>query len=135
MNWVNPLVGGILIGLSVTWMLLSTGRVTGISGILSSTLMKGDKNLWRVLFLLGLVSGGVLLKIQNPEFFLNTTERGFPILIVAGFLVGFGTVLANGCTSGHGICGLSRLSFRSLVATMTFMFFGALTVFLYSRFL
>lgn len=135
MNWLSSLAGGALIGISVTWMLLSTGRVTGISGILSTALVKKDKNLWRVLFILGLVAGGVLLKLYNPDFFLNTTELGFPILIIAGLLVGFGSVLANGCTSGHGICGLSRLSFRSLVATMTFMFFGALTVFVCSRFL
>lgn len=132
MDWIQPLLGGVLIGLAVTWMLLSTGRVTGISGIISKTITTKD-GIWRPLFLIGLLTGGILLSHWNPDVFLNTTNRSLPVLILAGLLVGFGTVSANGCTSGHGVCGLSRLSKRSLYATLTFMFFGALTVFLYSR--
>lgn len=134
MNWLQPLCGGILIGLAVTWMLFSTGRVTGISGIIGSTISRKERSLWRALFILGMICGGVLLNSQNSDFFTNTTERSLPVVVVAGLLVGLGTSMANGCTSGHGICGLSRLSKRSLLATMTFMFFGVLTVFIYARF-
>lgn len=133
MNWLQPLVGGVLIGLAVTWMLLSTGRVTGISGIISSAITNKERSLWRILFILGMVSGGLILKFQDSDFFANTTDRSLVVIIVAGLLVGFGTTMANGCTSGHGICGLSRLSKRSLIATMTFMFFGVLTVLAYAR--
>ena len=134
MNWIQPLGGGVLIGLAVTWMFLSTGRVTGISGIIASTISGKERSLWRPLFIFGMICGGIILKSQNPEFFTNTTERSLPIIIAAGLLVGIGTTMASGCTSGHGICGLSRLSKRSLMATMTFMFFGVLTVLIYRRF-
>ena len=133
MNWSQPLFGGILIGLAVTWMLLSTGRVTGISGIISSAITNEERTLWRILFILGMISGGLILKFQDSDFFANTTDRSLVVIVVAGLLVGFGTTMANGCTSGHGICGLSRLSKRSLLATLTFMLFGFLTVFVYSR--
>ena len=115
-------------------MLHSTGRATGISGIIGSTLSRKEKTFWTPLFLFELFCGGLILNSLNSGFFINTTNRGLLVIVVAGLLVGFGTASANGCTSGHGICGISRLSKRSLVATMTFMFFGALTVFLYSRF-
>jgi uncharacterized protein len=134
MNWLQSLGGGVLIGLAVTWMLLFTGRVTGISGIIESTLSRKENSWWRPLFLLGLFFGGLILNFQDSDFFSNTTDRSLPIIIGAGLLVGIGTACANGCTSGHGICGLSRLSKRSMAATMTFMLFGALTVFIYVRF-
>ncbi len=124
-----PLIGGILIGLAVTLMLVFNGRVTGISGILSETFFaRKTDGRWREAFLAGLILGGVSLRFFGPSTFENTSGRGVAALIAAGFLVGFGTVMGNGCTSGHGICGISRLSARSIVATVVFIVFGVLSV-------
>jgi uncharacterized membrane protein YedE/YeeE len=125
------LFGGMLIGLSASAMLLLDGKIAGISGILAGVLkpVRGD-TLWRVCFLAGLLAGGILLRIFFPSAFDFGIIRPLPMLIVAGLLVGFGTRLGSGCTSGHGVCGVSRLSPRSLVATATFIFTGALTVYL-----
>jgi uncharacterized membrane protein YedE/YeeE len=128
---IAALCGGILIGLSASAMLLLDGKIAGISGILGGVLKpsKGD-TLWRICFLSGLLAGGLLLRILLPSAFDFGLVRPFPLLIGAGLLVGFGTRLGSGCTSGHGVCGVSRLSPRSLVATATFIFAGALTVYL-----
>jgi len=125
------LFGGILIGLSASAMLLLDGKIAGISGILGGVLkpVKGD-TLWRICFLAGLFAGGLLLRILLPGAFDFGLIRPFPILIIAGLLVGFGTRLGSGCTSGHGVCGVSRLSPRSLVATGTFIVTGAFAVYL-----
>ncbi len=125
------LLGGVLIGLSASAMLLLDGKIAGISGILAGVLkpVKGD-TLWRICFLAGLLAGGLLLKELLPVAFEFGLIRPFPLLAIAGLLVGFGTRLGSGCTSGHGVCGVSRLSPRSLVATATFIFSGALTVYL-----
>lgn len=131
---VTPLLGGALIGLAVTLMLLFNGRVTGISGILYSSLSRpNQEGLWRWLFLAGLVAGGASVQILRPELLINLSDRNMTAIILAGLLVGYGTVMGSGCTSGHGICGLSRLSVRSLAATVTFMLFGfiAAQVFVY----
>jgi hypothetical protein len=127
---VASLVGGMLIGISASAMLLLNGRIAGISGILAGVLkpIRGD-TLWRGCFLGGLVVGGLLLRLLMPRAFDFGIIRPFPMLIVAGLLVGFGTRLGSGCTSGHGVCGISRLSPRSLVATITFIASGALVVF------
>jgi hypothetical protein len=130
---LNPtlpsLLGGALIGVAVTLMLLFNGRATGISGILSSSLSKPSSvGLWRWMFLAGLVAGGFFMHALRPDFFVNLSGRGLMSVAVAGLLVGYGTVMGSGCTSGHGICGISRLSIRSAVATVTFMFFGFLAV-------
>lgn len=127
---VASLVGGMLIGLGASAMLLLNGRIAGISGILAGVLkpIRGD-TLWRGCFLGGLVVGGLLLRLLMPRAFDFGIIRPFPMLIVAGLLVGFGTRLGSGCTSGHGVCGISRLSPRSLVATITFIASGALVVF------
>lgn len=128
---MQPLIGGVLIGLSSTIMLGLLGRVTGISGILSSTLSPPNKeHWWRYSFLIGLILGGVLIYCFWPEMFIYDFE--FPILkvVIAGLFVGFGTSLGSGCTSGHGVCGLARFSKRSLTATLTFMLFGIITVYL-----
>lgn len=126
---IVPLLGGALIGLAVTLMLLFNGRVTGISGILASSLTKPNHDgLWRWLFLIGMVTGGFFMYQMRPDFFTNLTGRSLGSVALAGLLVGYGTVMGGGCTSGHGICGLSRLSVRSLLATITFMFFGFLSV-------
>lgn len=126
---IYPLLGGCLIGTAVTFMLLFNGRVTGISGILASSLFeRGRDSFWRRSFLAGLIGGGAMMTLLRPELFANTSERGILFVIVAGLLVGYGTVMGGGCTSGHGICGISRLSIRSIIATLTFMFFGFVSV-------
>ncbi|HVB80679.1 MAG TPA: hypothetical protein VNE82_12135 [Candidatus Binataceae bacterium] len=125
------LFGGILIGLSASAMLLLDGKIAGVSGILAGVLKPiGGDTLWRICFLGGLLAGGLLLRILLPSAFDFGLIRPFPLLTIAGLLVGFGTRLGSGCTSGHGVCGISRLSPRSLVATATFIFTGALTVYL-----
>src|SRR3712207_2942765 len=105
---VNALLGGVLIGVAVTLMLLLNGRVAGISGIVGEALArrKGDL-LWRTAFLLGLLAGGFTLRSIDTEIFVNTTDRGLGTVAVAGFLVGFGSLMGGGCTSGHGVCGIS----------------------------
>ena len=124
-----PLLGGGLIGVAVTLMLLLNGRVTGISGILASSLAKPNKEgAWRWLFLAGLITGGALMQVLEPGFLINLSDRSAGTVLVAGLLVGYGTVMGSGCTSGHGVCGLSRLSIRSAIATIVFMLFGFLTV-------
>jgi uncharacterized protein len=124
------LFGGILIGVSASAMLLLDGKIAGISGILAGVLKPvKDDSLWRICFLAGLLAGGLLLAIVRPSAFDFGIIRPFPILIIAGLLVGFGTRLGSGCTSGHGVCGVSRLSPRSLVATGTFIASGAIVVY------
>lgn len=119
------LVGGILIGLSANLMLLLNGRVAGISGIVDGAFQRGaaEKGL-RWLFLVGLGMGGIGLNVLYPTAFTGAVNVGLPLLITAGLLVGFGTRLGSGCTSGHGVCGLSRFSVRSLIATCVFMAAG-----------
>lgn len=135
-NYLMPLSGGVLIGVAVSLMLFLNGRVTGVSGIVSGVLArrKGDFG-WRLYFIAGLIVGGVALRIFYPSSLVNGVERSLWIVIAAGLLVGFGTVMGSGCTSGHGICGLSRLSPRSLVATLTFMGVGILTATLFRIFM
>lgn len=132
MNWnqiVYSLSGGVAIGIAVTLMLLLNGRVTGISGIVSGALGSPVRsNSWRGFFILGLLVGGAAIYALKPELFTNSANRNLFLVGVAGLLVGYGTVMGGGCTSGHGVCGISRFSVRSLVATVTFMFFGFLTV-------
>jgi len=126
--WAS-LAGGVTIGLAAAALLLLTGRTLGISGIFYGALTgHGPDFSWRATFLLGLLAAPTVLKIfftpMPPQI-----DTPLALLAVAGLLVGFGTRLGNGCTSGHGICGLSRLSPRSLVATLTFMFVGFVTVY------
>lgn len=126
---ILSLFGGSLIGIAVTIMLLFNGRVTGISGIISSSLAKPTKEgLWRWTFIAGLIAGGFLIQAFQPNLFKNVSDRSFTHILIAGLLVGYGTVMGSGCTSGHGVCGISRLSARSLVATVTFMLFGFFAV-------
>jgi uncharacterized membrane protein YedE/YeeE len=125
-------LGGILIGLAAGMMLLVNGRIAGISGIAGGLVAKTapGERAWRVLFVLGLLVGGLISSILAPQAFNFGIERSSGALIIAGLLVGYGTRLGNGCTSGHGVCGISRLSQRSLIATVTFIVTGGLTVFL-----
>ncbi len=133
-DWINALLGGVIIGGAVSLMLLLNGRVTGISGIINGTLtpVKGD-SAWRFLFIAGLVLGGFVLRFINPEVFSGQLATGLGSTIAAGLLVGFGTVMGSGCTSGHGVCGISRLSPRSLVATVAFIAAGMLSVVLFKK--
>ncbi|WP_417521551.1 YeeE/YedE family protein [Marinobacter sp.] len=125
----SALIGGVLVGLAAASFLLLNGRVAGISGILGGLLTPtvGDIS-WRIAFLAGLIGAPALwaLVAQLPPIEINA---GYPVLILAGLIVGVGTRYGSGCTSGHGVCGLSRLSPRSLVATLSFMFAGFATVF------
>lgn len=128
-DWINALIGGAVIGVSVSLMLLWNGRVTGISGIINGAIspVKGDTG-WRVLFIVGLILGGLTIRILNPSAFSGALSTDMWTKVVAGLLVGFGTLLGSGCTSGHGICGISRMSPRSLVATIVFVGAGIVAV-------
>ncbi len=127
----QALGGGVLIGLASWLLLASIGRVAGISGIAASALVPSateatSDRMWRWAFLLGLIGGGAVFAAWLQPAMVST--RPLAVLISAGLLVGVGTVLGAGCTSGHGVCGLGRRSLRSLVATLTFMAFGFVTV-------
>lgn len=128
--WYWPAIGGLLIGVAAGGFLVLTGRIAGVSGLLANTLglsPTGDRTL-SALFLAGLmVASGLALAIK-PISLPSLSISTMPLLVVAGLLVGFGTRLGSGCTSGHGVCGLARLSPRSLVATGVFMFMGMATV-------
>lgn len=128
-NIADAVGGGALIGLAVTLMLLFNGRVTGISGIIASSLAKPSREgAWRWTFLTGMLVGGALMYSLRPQYFVNSSGRSIVLVGIAGLLVGYGTVMGSGCTSGHGICGTSRFSIRSVLATLTFMAFGFMTV-------
>jgi uncharacterized membrane protein YedE/YeeE len=125
------LIGGALIGLSASLLLVTHGTVAGISGIYAGALRRGTEDrASRVAFLVGLLVAGVVARAFAKGAFETTWNASPAIAIVAGLLVGFGTQLGSGCTSGHGVCGISRLSVRSLVATLTFMATGAAAVFI-----
>ena len=126
------ILGGMIIGVAVTIMLLFNGRVTGISGILAGILkpVQSDTS-WRFLFILGLIIGGICLRIFFPTALTVISSATIFDYAFAGFLVGFGTLMGNGCTSGHGVCGISRLSMRSIIATVTFIAAGIAGVILF----
>ncbi len=134
MNWqaftpFSALAGGAIIGLAVSFFLLLTGRVAGISGIVGGLLSpKPGDFAWRVAFTIGLLGVGLVAADLVPEQVTASQTRSPLAMLAAGAIVGYGTRLGNGCTSGHGVCGISRLSVRSLVATVTFMTTGILTV-------
>ena len=133
MNIVNftpttSLIGGLLIGLSVVLFFILNGRMIGISGIASNFLISKDNRIENFLFLVGLILGpSIYTFISGQEINISITNS-LLLLIGGGALVGFGTKLSSGCTSGHGISGISRFSLRSIIATMTFMMVGILTV-------
>ncbi|GHY98043.1 YeeE/YedE family protein [Vibrio cholerae] len=126
----DSLIGGMLLGISATLMLLMNGKIAGISGILTGLLTPKSRDFaWRLLFVVGMICGGVI----GVKLFGHAVPTDFGVsgivLATAGLLVGVGTRLANGCTSGHGICGIGRFSKRSIVATCVFMVVAAITVF------
>lgn len=125
------LVGGVLIGLSAALVLFGLGRIAGISGIFGGLVLpKPGEVAWRLSFVLGLFVGGIVMVTLKPELFVIGIERALVTVGAAGLLVGFGTRMSGGCTSGHGVCGIGRGSPRSIVATLTFMATGLITVFL-----
>lgn len=127
LTYMPPLIGGILIGLSASILILTTGKIAGISGILATILRTRnstkDNLSWSVLFMTGMLASSYVYRLFSPvpESIISASNS---TLIFAGLLVGFGTRMGSGCTSGHGVCGLSRLSIRSLVATTSFMLSG-----------
>ncbi len=127
--YITGLLGGICIGLAAVLLMISMGRIAGISGIFFNTLKSPITNAWGFAFIAGLVIGAFvchqLLGVTVPSF-----SSPLMLTLAGGFIVGLGTKLGSGCTSGHGICGIGRLSIRSIIATCTFMFFGFLTVYL-----
>ena len=135
MNIVNftpltALTGGLLIGLSVALFFILNGRMIGISGIASSLLTSNDKKIENFLFLIGLIIGPLIYNLFLGKEINISISNSLILLIIAGAMVGFGTRLGSGCTSGHGISGISRFSLRSIIATLTFMIVGIITVFI-----
>ncbi|EGR1341772.1 YeeE/YedE family protein [Vibrio parahaemolyticus] len=126
----ESLFGGILLGISATILLLVNGKIAGISGIMNGIMSpkKGDYS-WRLLFAVGMIAGGLISVLMLGVAAPSTANLSLWMVIAAGLLVGIGTRLGNGCTSGHGICGMGRLSKRSIVATCVFMAIAGLTVF------
>jgi uncharacterized protein len=128
---ISSTIGGVLIGLSAAVVLLGLGRIAGVSGIYAGLLQPTSGDLaWRSAFVLGLVAGGLVMAQLAPQRFTLVGPASLFVVALAGLLVGFGTRLGGGCTSGHGVCGIGRGSLRSVVATVTFIATGALTVFL-----
>ena len=128
---VASLIGGALIGVAAVMLMALTGRIAGVSGITARLLppYEDDQFAGRLAFVAGLVAAPLVALVVTGRLPVQTIEAGTATLVAAGLLVGFGTVWGNGCTSGHGVCGLSRLSMRALVATITFMATGFATVF------
>lgn len=126
----SALTGGALIGVSAVLLLWLFGRIAGISGIIHGLIPaeKGDID-WRIYFLVGLVAGSCVYHFVPSVHFHFRQHYPIALSLIGGMLVGFGTRIGSGCTSGHGVCGLSRLSIRSFAATLTFMIFGVITVY------
>ena len=125
---VSALSGGLLIGLSVGLFFILNGRMIGISGIASNFLVSKNNRIDNFLFLIGLILGPLIYNLISGKEINISIASSLILLIIGGFLVGFGTRLSSGCTSGHGISGISRFSLRSIIATITFMIVGVLTV-------
>lgn len=130
--WLLSGIGGVLIGLSAVVLMASIGRIAGISGIASGALpgiVRHDDLGWRLAFIGGLIAAPLLLLIIRGNSGIGAPQVSWPWMLLAGLLIGFGTRLGNGCTGGHGVCGIARLSPRSLMATGVFMVFGISTGF------
>jgi len=127
---VSGFLGGMLIGFAAVLLLLANGRIAGVSGIVAGLLtrIRGDVA-WRAAFVVGLWLGALIYWIARGELFAVESTASWPVLLLAGLLVGFGTRIGSGCTSGHGVCGIARLSTRSIIATAVFMGTGIATVF------
>lgn len=128
---ISALIGGLLIGGAATLTLWANCRIAGISGILSGVIIpRGSDALWRLLFVVGLLAGALSYALVRGQATPLELQVGPGLTVVAGLLVGFGTRLGSGCTSGHGICGLARLSKRSFTATLIFMLVAIITVYI-----
>ncbi|MGY3618055.1 YeeE/YedE family protein [Bradyrhizobium sp. USDA 10063] len=128
---ITALVGGALIGLSAVALMAFTGRIAGVSGIAARLLPPYSDREWagRFTFVAGLVAAPIMVRVATGSLPPQAIETGGVLLVLAGVLVGFGSVWGSGCTSGHGVCGISRLSLRSIVATLVFMVTGFATTF------
>ena len=130
-QYIYPALGGALIGLGASALMLFSGRVAGVSGIVSGLLkIKPGDLAWRLAFVLGMVVGGAAIHAARPDLFGTDIDRSVGAVVLGGLLVGFGTRLGSGCTSGHGVCGVARLGPRSIIATLTFIASGAVVVYL-----
>ena len=130
---VSGLVGGVLIGLAAIVLMLTIGRIAGVCGIALNAMTASDAagRSWRLAFILGLPLGALLVTAIGLKDWSGVSfPATMPMTVIAGFIVGFGSIVGSGCTSGHGICGLARFSMRSVVATVTFMATAAATVFI-----
>ena len=125
----SSLIGGLIIGFAVVLFFITTGRLAGISGIVSSTLEKNENKFSNLLFIIGLVLGPLVFIFFSKNDVVFKMTSSIPLIIVGGLLVGLGSKIGRGCTSGHGICGISRFSTRSILATIIFMIFAMITVF------
>ena len=127
---VSAFTGGVIIGLAVVVFFLLNGRLVGISGIASNALTEKNNRFDNFLFLVGLIIGPILYTLFSSKQISVTISNSYTLLIIAGLLVGLGTRISGGCTSGHGISGIGRFSLRSIIATITFMIVGIITVFI-----
>lgn len=130
-SWTRAGIGGAMIGLAAALMVIFNGRIAGVSGVLGATILDRPtgQTPWRTLFLAGLILGALIVGRVRADWAEAGMQTGWIGLIAAGLIVGFGTRMGSGCTSGHGVCGIGRLSARSVVATATFMATGFVTVF------
>lgn len=134
-NWsevsvINSLIGGVIIGAGASILILFNGKIAGISGIVGGLLQPKKNDIaWRVMFIMGILISPIIYSVFHPLPTI-TIDANTTMIIIAGLLVGFGTRYGSGCTSGHGVCGMARLSPRSIIATISFILAGAGTVFL-----
>ena len=127
---LSALTGGLLIGFAVFLFFIFNGRLAGVSSVASDSILKSSNRIDNLLFLLGLMIGPILYLLSGNEI-ESVLTNSLPLIIIGGLLVGVGTKIANGCTSGHGVCGISRFSIRSIVATISFILTGVVTVLIF----
>jgi hypothetical protein len=127
---LSALTGGLLIGFAVFLFFIFNGRLAGVSSVASDSILKSTNRIDNLLFLLGLIIGPILYSLSGNEI-ESVLTNSLPLIIIGGLLVGVGTKIANGCTSGHGVCGVSRFSIRSMVATISFILTGVVTVLIF----
>jgi uncharacterized membrane protein YedE/YeeE len=132
---VHAAVGGVLIALGLAVMLIGTGRIAGLSGIVAGLISPytGSERTWRFGFIAGALAVGTMFRLAEPSTYDAVAPHGYVLVIGSGVLVGIGTRLANGCTSGHGLCGMARLSKRSIIATVAFFFIAVAVATLVGR--
>ena len=129
-TFISAFTGGLLIGFAAFLFFIFNGRMAGVSSIASNSIFKDDKRYDNLLFLLGLIIGPILYSFSSKEI-ESVLTNSLPLLIIGGMLVGIGTKIGNGCTSGHGVCGISRFSIRSITATIVFILTGIFTVLIF----